>query len=37
MENINNLTISEVANIVNKIKEIKKHPDFSISGTQQRV
>lgn len=37
MENINNLTISEVTNIVNKIKEIKKHPDFSIGGTQQRV
>lgn len=37
MENINNLTIKQVTNIINEIKHIRKHHDYSIHGGQQKV
>jgi hypothetical protein len=37
MENINNLTIKQVTNIVNEMKQIMKHPDYAIDGFQQKA
>lgn len=37
MKNINNLTIKQVTNIVNEIKHIRKHDDYSIHGFQQKA
>ena len=37
MEHITNLTIKQVTNIVNEMKQIRKHPDYAMNGFQQKV